>query len=171
MTIVELEYPKIERIEGDERYAKFACEPLPPDTARRSATHCAGCCCHRFRRGNHRGTRRGVAPRVLHHPVVKEDVVKIVLTSSLIRLRCSQRAGDAHDREGSSGVATAGDIITTSEIEIVNPEAPIATLEPEASLWMSPRSTPDEASTPPSGVRACRSVSSRSTRFYSPVRR
>ena len=30
MTIVELEYPKIERIEGDERYAKFACEPLPP---------------------------------------------------------------------------------------------------------------------------------------------
>src|SRR5207244_12520280 len=30
MTLVELEYPKIERIEGDERYAKFACEPLPP---------------------------------------------------------------------------------------------------------------------------------------------
>ena len=30
MTLVELEYPKIERIEGDDRYAKFACEPLPP---------------------------------------------------------------------------------------------------------------------------------------------
>ena len=30
MTLVELEYPKIERLEGDDRYAKFACEPLPP---------------------------------------------------------------------------------------------------------------------------------------------
>ena len=36
MTLVELEYPKIERIEGDDRYAKFACEPLPE--ASRSAT-------------------------------------------------------------------------------------------------------------------------------------
>src|SRR5256714_2920222 len=33
MTLVELEYPKIERIEGDERYAKFACEPLQPDSS------------------------------------------------------------------------------------------------------------------------------------------
>ena len=29
MSIVELEYPKIERLEGDDRYAKFVCEPLP----------------------------------------------------------------------------------------------------------------------------------------------
>src|SRR5207253_1566812 len=34
------------------------------------------------------------------------------------------------------GEATAADIMTTSEIEIVNPEAKIATLEPEASLWL-----------------------------------
>src|SRR5256885_1147626 len=30
MTLVELEYPKIERLDGDDRYARFACEPLPP---------------------------------------------------------------------------------------------------------------------------------------------
>src|SRR5207245_6835430 len=39
------------------------------------------------------------------------------------------------DKSG-PGEATAADIMTTSEIEIVNPDAHIATLEPEASLWM-----------------------------------
>src|SRR5919206_493371 len=87
MTLVELEYPKIERIEGDDRYAKFACEPLPPGY----------------------GTTLG-------------NSLRRVLLSSL-------------EKEG-PGVATAGDIATTSEIELVNPDVTIATLEPEASLWM-----------------------------------
>ena len=29
MSIVELDYPKIERLSGDDRCAKFSCEPLP----------------------------------------------------------------------------------------------------------------------------------------------
>src|SRR5687768_2335587 len=138
MTIVELEYPKIERIEGDERYAKFACEPLPPgygttlgNSLRRvllSSLPGAAITAARV---------RGVAPEFSTIPGVKEDVVQIVLNLKLIRLRSfsNEPVTLTIEKEG-PGIATAGDIITTSEIEIVNPEAPIATLEPEASLWM-----------------------------------
>ena len=138
MTIVELEYPKIERIEGDERYAKFACEPLPPgygttlgNSLRRvllSSLPGAAITAARV---------RGVAHEFSTIPGVKEDVVQIVLNLKQIRLRSfsNEPVTLTIEKEG-PGVATAADIITTSEIEIVNPEAPIATLEPEASLWM-----------------------------------
>jgi DNA-directed RNA polymerase subunit alpha len=138
MTIVELEYPKIDRIEGDERYAKFACEPLPPgygttlgNSLRRvllSSLPGAAITAARV---------RGVAHEFSTIPGVKEDVVQIVLNLKQIRLRSfsNEPVTLTIEKEG-PGVATAGDIITTSEIEIVNPEAPIATLEPEASLSM-----------------------------------
>src|SRR5436189_158846 len=138
MTIVELEYPKIERIEGDERYAKFACEPLPPgygttlgNSLRRvllSSLPGAAITAARV---------RGVAHEFSTIPGVKEDVVQIVLNLKQIRLRSfsNEPVTLTIEKEG-PGVATAADIATTSEIEIVNPETPVATLEPEASLWM-----------------------------------
>jgi len=80
MTLVELEYPKIERIEGDERYAKFACEPLPPgygttlgNSLRRvllSSLPGAAITAARV---------RGVAHEFSTIPGVKEDVVQLVL--------------------------------------------------------------------------------------------
>src|SRR5712691_2608628 len=148
MTLVELEYPKIERIEGDDRYAKFACEPLPPgygttlgNSLRRvllSSLPGAAITAARV---------RGVAHEFSTIPGVKEDVVQIVLNLKQIRLRSfsNEPVTLTIEKEG-PGVATAADIATTSEIEIVNPDAPVA------------------ASPPPSGVRACRSGSSRSTR-------
>jgi DNA-directed RNA polymerase subunit alpha len=138
MTIVELEYPKIERIEGDERYAKFACEPLPPgygttlgNSLRRvllSSLPGAAITAARV---------RGVAHEFSTIPGVKEDVVQIVLNLKQIRLRSfsNEPVTLTLEKEG-PGDVTAADITTTSEIEIVNPEARIATLEPEASLWM-----------------------------------
>ena len=138
MTLVELEYPKIERIEGDERYAKFACEPLPPgygttlgNSLRRvllSSLDGAAITSARV---------RGVAHEFSTIPGVKEDVVQIVLNLKNIRLRsfATEPVTLTLEKEG-PGVATAADIATTSEIELVNPEAQIATLEPEASLWM-----------------------------------
>src|SRR5207249_3941607 len=138
MTIVELEYPKIERIEGDERYAKFACEPLPPgygttlgNSLRRvllSSLPGAAITAARV---------RGLAHEFSTIPGVKEDVVQIVLNLKQIRLRSfsNEPVTLTIEKEG-PGVATAADIATTSEIEIVNPETPVATLEPEASLWM-----------------------------------
>jgi len=88
MTLVELEYPKIERIEGDERYAKFACEPLPPgygttlgNSLRRvllSSLPGAAITAARV---------RGVAHEFSTIPGIKEDVVQLVLNLKQIRLR------------------------------------------------------------------------------------
>jgi len=92
MTLVELEYPKIERIEGDERYAKFACEPLPPgygttlgNSLRRvllSSLPGAAITAARV---------RGVAHEFSTIPGVKEDVVQLVLNLKGIRLRSFAR--------------------------------------------------------------------------------
>src|SRR5437660_12345932 len=138
MTLVELEYPKIERLEGDDRYAKFACEPLPPgygttlgNSLRRvllSSLEGAAITSARI---------RGVAHEFSTIPGVKEDVVEIVLNLKNVRLRSFANEPVTLTLEKTGpGDVTAADIQTTSEIEIVNPEAKIATLEPEASLWM-----------------------------------
>src|SRR5204862_6418070 len=124
--------------DGDDRYARFACEPLPPgygttlgNSRRRvllSSLPGAAITAARV---------RGVAHEFSTIPGVKEDVVQIVLNLKQIRLRsfASEPVTLTLEKSG-PGAATAGDIVTTSEIEIVNPEAHIATLEPEASLWL-----------------------------------
>ncbi len=138
MTIVELEYPKIERLEGDDRYARFVCEPLPAgygttlgNSLRRvllSSLPGAAITAARI---------RGVAHEFSTIPGVKEDVVEMVINLKGIRLRsfATEPVTLVLEKEG-PGDVTAGDIQTTSDIEIVNPEQRIATLEPEASLWM-----------------------------------
>ena len=138
MSIVELDYPKIERLEGDDRHAKFACEPLPAgygmtigNSLRRvllSSLPGAAITAARI---------RGVQHEFSTIPGVKEDVVQMVLNLKKVRLRSF--AGEPVtlilEKEG-PGVVTAGDITTTSDIEIVSPEAYLATVEPESSLWM-----------------------------------
>ncbi|MBU6422771.1 MAG: DNA-directed RNA polymerase subunit alpha, partial [Chloroflexi bacterium] len=138
MSIVELEYPKIERLEGDDRYARFVCEPLPAgygttlgNSLRRvllSSLPGAAITAARI---------RGVAHEFSTIPGVKEDVVEMVLNLKAIRLRsfATEPVTLVLEKEG-PGDVTAADIQTTSDIEIINPEAHIATLEPEASLWM-----------------------------------
>ncbi|CAN5168879.1 DNA-directed RNA polymerase subunit alpha [soil metagenome] len=138
MTIVELEYPKIERLEGDETYGKFACEPLSAgygttlgNSRRRvllSSLPGAAITAARI---------RGVAHEFSTVPGVKEDVVEIVLNLKLVRMRSfsSEPVTLTLEKEG-PGDVRASDIQATSDIEIVNPEQRIATLEPEASLWM-----------------------------------
>src|SRR5438034_1317783 len=121
MTLVELEYPKDERIEGDDRYAKFACEPLPPgygttlgNSLRRvllSSLPGAAITAARV---------RGVAHEFSTIPGVKEDVVQIVLNLKQIRLRSfsNEPVTLTIEKEG-PGVATAADIATTSPEEAV----------------------------------------------------
>jgi len=138
MSIVELEYPKIERLEGDDRHARFVCEPLPAgygttlgNSLRRvllSSLPGAAITAARV---------RGVAHEFSTIPGVKEDVVELVLNLKGIRLRsfATEPVTLVLEKEG-PGDVTAADIQTTSDVEIVNTEAHIATLEPEASLWM-----------------------------------
>lgn len=138
MTLVELEYPKIERIEGDDRYAKFACEPLPPGYGTTLGNSLRRVLLSSLEGAAITSARvRGVAHEFSTIPGVKEDVVQIVLNLKNVRLRsfANEPVTLTLEKEG-AGVATANDIATTSEIEIVNPETEIATLEPEASLWM-----------------------------------
>src|SRR6266851_1999467 len=135
---VELEYPKIERIEGDERYAKFACEPLPPGYGTTLGNSLRRVLLSSLEGAAITSARvRGVAHEFSTIPGVKEDVVQMVLNLKQVRLRSfsSEPVTLTLEKEG-PGDVTAADIQTTSEIEIVNPEAKIATLEPEASLWM-----------------------------------
>lgn len=138
MTLVELEYPKIERIEGDERYAKFACEPLPPGYGTTLGNSLRRVLLSSLEGAAITSARvRGVAHEFSTIPGVKEDVVEIVLNLKNVRLRsfATEPVTLTLEKEG-PGAATAADIATTSEIELVNPDAQIATLEPEASLWM-----------------------------------
>ncbi|MGH2378144.1 MAG: DNA-directed RNA polymerase subunit alpha, partial [Candidatus Limnocylindria bacterium] len=80
---------------------------------------------------------RGVAHEFSTIPGVKEDVVEMVLNLKTIRLRsfATEPVTLVLEKEG-PGDVTAADIQTTSDVEIVNTDAHIATLEPEASLWM-----------------------------------
>src|SRR5260221_12282560 len=138
MSIAELKNPKIERLEGDARHARFACEPLPAgygttlgNSLRRvllSSLPGAAITAARI---------RGVSHEFSTIPGVKEDVVEIVLNRENVRLRLFANEPVTLTLEKTGpGEVTAADIQTTSEIEIVNPEAKIATLEPEASVWM-----------------------------------
>lgn len=137
--MVEIEFPKIERApEGDERSAKFVIEPLPAgygttlgNTLRRvllSSLPGAAITSVRI---------RGVAHEFSTIPGVAEDVVQLVLNLKRIRLRsfAAEPVTLTLEKEGPS-VVSARDIVTTSDVEIVNPDEKIATLEPEASLWM-----------------------------------
>ena len=138
MTLVELEYPKIERIEGDDRYAKFACEPLPPGYGTTLGNSLRRVLLSSLEGAAITSARvRGVAHEFSTIPGVKEDVVEIVLNLKNVRLRsfANEPVTLTLEKEG-AGPATAADIATTSEVEIVSPEVVIATLEPEASLWM-----------------------------------
>jgi DNA-directed RNA polymerase subunit alpha len=138
MSIVELEYPKIERLEGDDRYARFVCEPLPAgygttlgNSLRRVLlSSLAGAAITAAR-------IRGVAHEFSTVPGVKEDVVQIVLNLKQVRLRsfAHEPVTLTLEKDG-PGEVSAADIATTSEVEIVNPEQHIASLEPEASLWI-----------------------------------
>lgn len=69
-------------------------------------------------------------------PHVKEDVTELLVNFKAIRLRSlGSRPGKLRLEVSGEGVATAGDIMTSADFEIVNPELHIATLDsPEAKF-------------------------------------
>ena len=70
-------------------------------------------------------------------PGVKADVTEIVLNiKSIIARLHSEGAKTVYIEAVGEGVVTAGDIKTDAEVEVLNPEQPIATLEPDGALSM-----------------------------------
>ena len=70
-------------------------------------------------------------------PGVKEDVTEIVLNvkSIIAKLHCDGPKTVLIEAQG-EGVVTAGDIKADADVDIINPELPIATLGPTGSLRM-----------------------------------
>src|SRR5437660_6590825 len=114
MSIVELDYPKIERLDGDDRHARFACEPLPAGYATTIGNSLRRVLLSSLPGAAITAARiRGVQHEFSTIPGVKEDVVQIVLNLKKIRLRsfASEPVTLTLEKSG-PGDATAGDIVT-----------------------------------------------------------
>lgn len=141
--MVEIEKPRIECIEkpGDNSYGKYGkciVEPLE-----RGYGTTLGNSLRRILLSSLPGTAvtsikiAGVQHEFSSIPGVKEDVTEIVLNvKGIIAKLYSEGTKTVYIEASGEGVVTAGDIKADSEVEILNPEHPIATLGPEAVLNM-----------------------------------
>jgi len=79
----------------------------------------------------------GVQHEFTSIPGIKEDVTEIVLNvKGIIAKLYSEGTKTVYIEASGEGIVTAGDIKADSEVEILNPEHPIATLGPDAVLNM-----------------------------------
>lgn len=138
--MVEIEKPRIECIEKpeDNSYGKCIVEPLE-----RGYGTTLGNSLRRILLSSLPGTAvtsikiAGVQHEFSSIPGVKEDVTEIVLNvKGIIAKLYSEGTKTVYIEASGEGVVTAGDIKADSEVEILNPEHPIATLGPEAVLNM-----------------------------------
>ena len=138
--MVEIEKPRIECIEnpGDNSYGKCVVEPLE-----RGYGTTLGNSLRRILLSSLPGTAvtsikiAGVQHEFSSIPGVKEDVTEIVLNvKGIIAKLYSEGTKTVYIEASGEGVVTAGDIKADSEVEILNPEHPLATLGPEAVLNM-----------------------------------
>ena len=138
--MIEIKKPRIECIEkpGDNSYGKCVVEPLE-----RGYGTTLGNSLRRILLSSLPGTAvtsikiAGVQHEFSSIPGVKEDVTEIVLNvKGIIAKLYSEGTKTVYIEASGEGVVTAGDIKADSEVEILNPEHPIATLGPEAVLNM-----------------------------------
>ena len=138
--MIEIEKPRIECIETptDSSYGKYIIEPLE-----RGYGTTLGNSLRRVLLSSLPGTAvtsiriNGVQHEFSTIPGVKEDVTEIVLhVKSIIARLHSEGAKTVYIEAVGEGVVTAGNIKTDAEVEILNPEQPIATLEPDGALSM-----------------------------------
>ena len=138
--MIEIEKPRIECIEtpSDNSYGKYVIEPLE-----RGYGTTLGNSLRRVLLSSLPGTAvtsikiAGIQHEFSTIPGVREDVTEIVLNvkSIIARLHCEEAKTVSINVAG-EGVVRAGDIKTDAEIEILNPEQPIATLGPDGNLSM-----------------------------------
>ena len=138
--MVEIEKPKIEIVEisEDNRYGKFVCEPLE-----RGYGTTFGNSLRRILLSSLQGAAitsiriDGVLHEFSTIPGVRDDVTNIILNlkSLCLKMYSDEPKTIRLDVDGAKEV-TAADIAVDSDIEILNPELHIATLNDEGSLHM-----------------------------------
>ena len=138
--MIEIEKPQVECIEtpGDASYGKYVIEPLE-----RGYGTTLGNALRRIMLSSLPGTAAtsikiaGVQHEFSTIPGVKEDVTEIVLNvkSLLTKLHCEGTKTVYIEATGPCEV-TAGDIKSDGEVEVLNPELHLATLDVGATLSM-----------------------------------
>jgi len=138
--VIEIEKPRVECVEmrEEDHYGKFVVEPLE-----RGYGTTLGNSLRRILLSSLPGAAVNSIKidGVLHEfsviPGVKEDVTEIVLNIKGIaaKLHCDTPKTEYIEAEG-EGVITAGDIKADAEVEILNPDLYIATLNADAKLYM-----------------------------------
>jgi DNA-directed RNA polymerase subunit alpha len=138
--MVEIEKPRIECVEapGDGAYGKYVIEPLE-----RGYGTTLGNSLRRILLSSLPGTAvttikiAGIQHEFSTVPGVKEDVTEIVLNIKGIIARLhSEGAKTVYIEASGEGEVTAGNIKADGEVEILNPDLHIATLGPEATVYM-----------------------------------
>ena len=138
--MVEIEKPKIEIVEisEDSRYGKFVCEPLE-----RGYGTTFGNSLRRILLSSLQGAAitaisiDGVLHEFSTIPGVRDDVTNIILNlkSLCLKMYSDEPKTIRLDVDGAKEV-TAADITVDSDVEILNPELHIATLNVDGSLHM-----------------------------------
>lgn len=138
--MIEMEKPKVELIERNEQntFGKFVAEPLE-----RGYGITLGNALRRIMLSSLPGAAvtsiniEGVLHEFSTIPGIKEDVTEIVLNLKelSIKLHTDEAKTVRIEKEG-EGVITAGDIIADSDVEILNPDMHIATLDHDSRFVM-----------------------------------
>lgn len=138
--MIEIEKPKIEIVEisEDNRYGKFICEPLE-----RGNGITLGNSLRRILLSSLPGAAvtsvkiDGVLHEFSTIPGVREDVTDIILNLKALYLKLyGDEAKVIRVESQGEGEVTAGDIITDPDVEILNPELHLATLDAGGTLRM-----------------------------------
>lgn len=138
--MIEIEKPKIEIVEvsEDNRYGKFVCEPLE-----RGYGTTLGNSLRRILLSSLPGAAvtsvkiEGVLHEFSTIPGVREDVTDIILNLKELCLKMhTDETKVLRVEMNGEGEVTAGDIISDPDIEILNPELHLATVDASGSLKM-----------------------------------
>ncbi len=137
--VVETPKPEVQVLETDDTYGKVAVEPL-----KRGFGLTIGNPLRRILLSSTNGSAvtwvkiEDVVHEYTSIPGVKEEVMELLLNIKRIRIRSqSDRSGKMRLEVTGEGLVCAGDISTSSDIEIVNPDLHLATLDgPDARLFI-----------------------------------
>ncbi|EIW16522.1 MULTISPECIES: DNA-directed RNA polymerase subunit alpha [Pelosinus] len=138
--MIEIEKPKIEIVElsEDNRYGKFVCEPLE-----RGYGTTLGNSLRRILLSSLQGAAitavkiEGVLHEFSTIPGVREDVTDIILNLKTLRLKMhNDEPKTLRIERLTEGEVTAGDILVDPDIEVLNPELHLATVDASGSLKM-----------------------------------